>query len=67
MPLEEAGGMEGHGTGMGRGRVACEGAEHARQAVERVSWRHCGMYLESLGARRWSHSRVRGRWEGSCL
>lgn len=45
--LGRSGGKNGHGTGIGRGKVACEGAECAKQAVERVSWRHCGMYLES--------------------
>lgn len=45
--LGRSGGKNGHGMGIGRGKVACEGAECAKQAVERVSWRHCGMYLES--------------------
>lgn len=35
--------------GLGRGRVVCEGADCARQAVGRMSWRHQGMYLESQG------------------
>lgn len=45
--LGRSGEKNGHETGIGRGKVACEGAECAKQAVERVSWRHCGMYLES--------------------
>lgn len=47
VPLGRSGGKNGHGTGIGRGKVVCEGADCAKQAVERVSWRHCGMYLES--------------------
>lgn len=42
-----SGGKDGHGTGMGRGKVACKRAECARQAVERVNWSYCGMYWES--------------------
>lgn len=40
MPLEEVGSLDGHGTGMGRGRVVCEGGECARQVAGRMSWRH---------------------------
>lgn len=41
--------MDGHGMGIGKGRVLCEGAVCVRQAVGRMSWETLGNVFGKLG------------------